>query len=124
MKGDTNMRNDVKHIKNILKQYVQLKRDIETFTQVSSPMMNGVTSHSYGNGTETAVINHTDIAYRIKKVEDAINALDSQDQFILVEYVMYKHYSRDEMCHKLNASRSGFNYLKNKVLCLFKINYL
>lgn len=113
------MRNDVKHIKNILKQYVQLKRDIETFTQVSSPVMSGVTSHSYGNGTETAVVNHADISYQIKKVEDAIKALDSQDQFILIEYVMYKHYSRDEMCQKLNASRSGFNYLKNKILFSF-----
>ena len=113
------MRSDVKHIKNILKQYVQLKQDIKIFSQLSSPIMNGVASHSYGNGTETAVINHTDIAYQIKKVEDAINALDSQDQFILVEYVMYKHYSRDEMCQKLNVSRSGFNYLKNKILVNF-----
>ena len=85
--------------------------------------MNRVASHSYGNGTETAVINHTDIAYRIKKVEDAINALDSQDRFILIEYVMYKHYSRDEMCQKLNVSRSGFNYNKNKILEEFTGKY-
>ena len=117
------MRSDVKHIKNILKQYVQLKQDIKTFSQLSSPVMDGVASHSYGNGTETAVISHTDIAYQIKKVEDAINALDSQDQFILVEYVMCKHYSRDEMCQLLNVSRSGFNYLKNEALLEFEMLY-
>jgi DNA-directed RNA polymerase specialized sigma subunit len=110
------MRNDVKHTKNILKQYVQLKQDIKAFSQVSSPVIGGASSHSYGNGAETAVVNHTDIAYKIKKVEDAINALDSKDQFILVEYVMYKHYSRDEMCQFLQVSRSGFNYIKNQGL--------
>lgn len=117
------MRSDVKHIKNILKKYVQLKQDIKTFSQLSSPVMDSVASHSYGNGTETAVISHADIAYQIKKVEDAINALDSQDQFILIEYVMYKHYSRDEMCQLLNMSRSGFNYSKNQTLQEFNVIY-
>lgn len=116
------MRNDVKHIKNILKHYIQLKRDIDEFSQVSSPAMIGVTGRSYGNGIETAVINRTDIAYQIKKIEDGINALDSQDQFVLIEYVMYKHYSRDEMCRLLNFSRTGFNAYKNKVLKTFNIN--
>lgn len=117
------MRNDVKHIQNILKYYMQLKRDIELFSQVSSPTINSTTGHSHSNVTETAVINHTDMAYQIKKVEDAIKVLDDKEQFVLIEYVMYKRYCRDDMCHQLGISYSGFNYSKNKILKKFISQY-
>ena len=114
------MRQDVKKIRDLLKQYAKLKRDFTAFNQVSSPSFDGVSSHSSRNGAEKLIINHTNIAYQIKKVENAINALDSKDQFVLIEYVIYKNYSRNEMCQLLNVSHSGFNYLKNEAL--FKLN--
>ncbi|QDJ17479.1 hypothetical protein [Lactiplantibacillus plantarum] len=115
------MRQDVKKIRNLLKQYAKLKRDLTAFNQVSSPVLSMTPSHGSGNGVETGLISYVDLSYRIKKIEDAINALDSRDQFILIEYVMYKHYSRDEMCQKLSVSHSGFNYLKNQSLRNFQL---
>lgn len=113
------MRQDVKKIRNLLKQYAKLKRDLTAFNQVSSPSFDGVSSHSSRNGAESRLINHVDLSYQLKKFEDAINALDSQDQFILIEYVMYKHYNREEACNVLQASYSKLNYLKNKALTSF-----
>lgn len=117
------MRQDVKKIRNLLKQYAKLKRDLTAFNQVSSPSFDGVSSHSSRNGAESRLINHVDLSYQLKEVEDALNAIDDLDRFILVEYLIYKHYSRDEMCHQLDISYSGFNCLKNKGLERFKRVY-
>lgn len=110
------MRQDIKKIRNLLKEYAKMKRDLVAFNQVSSPTFDGTLSHGSQNDAERRLINHVNLSYQIKKIEDAINTLESQDQFILIEYVMYKHYSRDEMCQRLGVSRSGFNYKKNKGL--------
>lgn len=114
------MRQDIKKIRNLLKEYAKMKRDLAAFSQVSSPTFDGTLSYSSQNVTESRLIRHVNLSYQIKKIEDAINTLESQDRFILIEYVMYKHYSRDEMCQKFGVSRSGFNYLKNEAL--FKLN--
>jgi len=87
--------------------------------------MNRVASHLYGNGTKTAVINHTDITYQIKEVEDALNAIDDpRYQFILHDYIIIeKRFTRNEACQHLSISVSKFNYLKNQALREFKMLY-
>ncbi|ETY72781.1 hypothetical protein LFAB_00230 [Lactiplantibacillus fabifermentans T30PCM01] len=119
------MRQDVKKICNLLKQYAKLKRDLTAFNQVSSPSFDGVSSHSSRNGTETCLINHVDLAYQLKEVDDALNAIDDpQYQFILHDYIIEKRFNRNEACNQLSVSVSKFNYLKNRALEVFKLNYL
>lgn len=113
------MRQDIKKIRNLLKEYAKLKQEIRTFNQVSSPVLSVAPSHSGGNGVETRLINHVDLSYKLKKVEDVIDSLNNQEKFILIEYVINKNYNRGEMCQMLNVSHSKFNYLKNKMLVLF-----
>ncbi|WP_260354743.1 hypothetical protein [Lactiplantibacillus argentoratensis] len=118
------MRQDVKKIRNLLKQYAKLKRNLTDFNQVSSPSFDGVSSHSSRNGTESRLINHVDLSYQLKEVEDALNAIDDpQYQFILHDYIIEKRFSRNEACERLSVSVSKFNYLKNQALEKFKINY-
>ncbi|WP_165449986.1 hypothetical protein [Lactiplantibacillus mudanjiangensis] len=119
------MRQDVKKIRNLLKQYAKLKRDLTAFNRVSSPSFDGVSSHSSRNGTESRMINHVDLAYQLKEVEDALNAIDDpQYQFILHDYIIEKRFSRNGACKQLSVSISKFNYLKNKALETFKLEYL
>lgn len=119
------MRQDVKKICNLLKQYAKLKRDLTAFNQVSSPSFDGVSSHSSRNGTETCLINHVDLSYQLKEVEDALNSIDDpQYQFILHDYIIEKRFSRSEACNQLSVSVSKFNYLKNRALELFKEKYV
>lgn len=114
------MRQDVKKIRNLLKQYAKLKRDLTAFNQVSSPSFDGVSSHSSRNGTESRLINHVDLSYQLKEVEDALNAIDDpQYQFILHDYVIEKHFTRNEACNQLSVSVSKFNYMKNEALHAF-----
>lgn len=113
------MRQDIKKIRNLLKEYAKLKQEIRTFNQVSSPVLSVAPSHSGGNGVETSLINYVDLSYKLKKVEDVIDSLNNQEKFILIEYVINKNYNRGEMCQMLNVSYSKFNYLKNKMLVLF-----
>ncbi|MBT9656517.1 prophage Lp3 protein 20 [Lactiplantibacillus plantarum] len=119
------MRQDVKKICNLLKQYAKLKRDLTTFNQVSSPSFDGVSSHSSLNGTESRLVNHVDLSYQLKEVEDALNTIDDpQYQFILHDYIIEKRFNRNEACNQLSVSVSKFNYLKNRALEVFKLNYL
>ncbi len=119
------MRQDVKKICNLLKQYAKLKRDLTTFNQVSSPSFDGVSSHSSLNGTESRLVNHVDLSYQLKEVEDALNTIDDpQYQFILHDYIIEKRFNRNEACNQLSGSVSKFNYLKNRALEVFKLNYL
>lgn len=119
------MRQDVKKICNLLKQYAKLKRDLTTFNQVSSPSFDGVSSHSSRNGTESRLVNHVDLSYQLKEVEDALNTIDDpQYQFILHDYIIEKRFNRNEACNQLSVSVSKFNYLKNRALEVFKLNYL
>ena len=83
------MRQDVKKIRNLLKKYAKLKRDLTAFNQVSSPSFDGVSSHSSRNGAESRLISHVDLAYQLKEVEYALNAIDDpQYQFILHDYII------------------------------------
>ncbi|MCK8472542.1 hypothetical protein [Lactiplantibacillus plantarum] len=119
------MRQDVKKIRNLLKQYAKLKCDLTAFNQVSSPSFDGVSSHSSRNGTESCLINHVDLSYQLKEVEDALNAIDDpQYQFILHDYIIEKRFSRNEACERLSVSVSKFNYLKNQALTLFSTIYM
>ncbi|PJE48307.1 hypothetical protein BSQ36_11005 (plasmid) [Pediococcus damnosus] len=119
------MRQDVKKIRNLLKQYAKLKRDLTVFNQVSSPSFDGVSSHSSRNGAESRLINHVDLSYQLKEVKDALNAIDDpQYQFILHDYIIEKRFSRSEACNQLSVSVSKFNYLKNRALETFKEKYV
>lgn len=119
------MRQDVKKIRNLLKQYAKLKRDLTVFNQVSSPSFDGVSSHSSRNGAESRLINYVDLSYQLKEVDDALNAIDDpQYQFILHDYIIEKRFNRNEACNQLSVSVSKFNYLKNRALEVFKLNYL
>ncbi|KRN11479.1 prophage protein [Liquorilactobacillus mali KCTC 3596 = DSM 20444] len=81
-------------------------------------------SHSYGNGTEKSMVNHVDLAYQIKQVEDALKAVeDPRYSFILNEYIINKRYSVEDCCHMWGVSRSKFNYMKNKALEKFVGGY-
>ena len=118
------MRQDVKKIRNLLKQYAKLKRDLTAFNQVSSPSFDGVSSHSSRNGAESRLINHVDLSYQLKEVEDALNAIDDpQYQFILYNYIIEKQFNRNEACERLAVSVSKFNYLKNRALLIFSKYY-
>ncbi|QRA38827.1 hypothetical protein JMO19_10910 [Lactiplantibacillus plantarum] len=114
------MRQDVKKIRNLLKQYAKLKRDFTAFNQVSSPSLDGVSSHSSRNGTESRLINYVDLSYQLKEVEDSLNAIDDpQYQFILHDYIIEKRFIRNEACQRLSVSVSKFNYMKNEALHAF-----
>ncbi|MBU7462567.1 MULTISPECIES: hypothetical protein [Lactiplantibacillus] len=119
------MRQDVKKIRNLLKKYAKLKRDLTAFNQVSSPSFDGASSHSSRNGAESRLINHVDLSYQLKEVEDALNAIDDpQYQFILHNYIIEKRFTRNEACQRLSVSVSKFNYLKNQALTLFSTMYM
>ncbi|ASL37917.1 prophage protein [Lactiplantibacillus plantarum] len=118
------MHQDVKKIRNLLKQYSKLKRDLATFNQVSSPSFDGISSHSSRNSAESRLINHVDLSYQLKEVEDALNVIDDpQYQFILHDYIIEKRFSRNEACQQLSVSVSKFNYLKNRALLTFSKYY-
>lgn len=118
------MRQDIKKIRNLLKEYAKLKQEIRTFNQVSSPVLSVAPSHSGGNGVETSLINYVDLSCQLKEVDDALNAIhDPQYQFILHDYIIEKRFTRNEACDRLSVSVSKFNYLKNRALIEFKRFY-
>lgn len=118
------MRQDIKNIRNLLKEYAKLKQEIRTFNQVSSPVLSVAPSHSGGNGVETSLINYVDLSCQLKEVDDALNAIhDPQYQFILHDYIIEKRFSRNEACNQLSVSVSKFNYMKNKALEEFVCKY-
>ena len=119
------MRQDIKKIRNLLKEYAKLKQEIRTFNQVSSPVLSVAPSHSGGNGVETSLINYVDLSCQLKEVDDALNAIhDPQYQFILHDYIIEKRFTRSEACERLSVSVSKFNYLKNRALETFKEKYV
>ena len=119
------MKQEVKHIRNILKEYARLKRDIRAFSQVSSPVLSGMPSGSTRkNSVELKLVNHLDLSYKMKQVEDAIHAIkEPQYQFILVDYIIEKKHNVEEICTMWGVSRSKFNYMKNEALEEFDDNY-
>lgn len=119
------MRQDIKKICNLLKEYAKLKQEIRTFNQVSSPVLSVAPSHSCGNGVETSLINYVDLSCQLKEVDDALNAIHNpQYQFILHDYIIEKRFTRSEACERLSVSVSKFNYMKNKTLEKFKNEYV
>lgn len=118
------MRQDIKKIRDLLKEYAKLKQEIRMFNQVSSPVLSVAPSHSGGNGVETSLINHVDLSYQLKEVDDALNSIhDPQYQFILHDYIIEKRFTRSEVCERLSVSVSKFNYMKNKALEKFEKKY-
>lgn len=119
------MKQEIKHIRNILKEYARLKRDIRVFSQVSSPVLSGMPSGgTRNNGIELKMVNYLDLSYKMKQVEDALRAIKKpQYQFILVDYIIEKKHSVEEICTMWGVSRSKFNYMKNEALEEFDDNY-
>jgi ArpU family phage transcriptional regulator len=118
------MKQEIKHIKAILKDYARLKRDLKAFSQVSSPVLSSAPAHTRKNGVELSMINHVDLAYKLKQVEDAINGINDQKlRIILVDYVLAKHHCVSDYCQKWQWSKSKFNYMKNKALIEFSEQY-
>lgn len=115
------MKQEIKHIRNILKEYARLKRDIKAFGQVSSPVLSGMPNGgTRKNSVELKMVNHLDLSYKMKQVEDAVQAItEPQYQFILVDYIIEKKYSVEEICTMWGVSRSKFNYMKNRALNSF-----
>lgn len=87
---------------------------------MSSTVLSGMPGHSYGNGTEKSMVNHVDLAYQIKQVEDALKSIENpRYSFILNEYIINKRYSVNEYCQLWQYSKSKFNYMKNEALIEF-----
>lgn len=111
------MREDIKHIRNLLKEYAKLKKELANFSQLASPAMDSISCHVHKNGVENSLVHYTDQAYKVKRIEDAINSIDDpRYQFILHDYIMNKNYSRVEASRKLGVSVRGFNKIKNRAL--------
>lgn len=120
------MKQEIKHIKAILKDYVRLKRDLKAFSQVSSPVLSSAPAHTRKNGVEISMVNHVDLCYKLKQVEDAIKAVeDYQYKMILTDFIIEKKRSVSEFCKLFGCSKSKFNYLKNNALLEFdsKLEY-
>ncbi|KRL00686.1 hypothetical protein FC81_GL001910 [Liquorilactobacillus capillatus DSM 19910] len=70
------------------------------------------------------MVNHVDLAYQIKQVEDALKAVKNPHySFILNEYVINKRYSVSDCCKLWQCSKSKFNYMKNEALARFENKY-
>lgn len=118
------MREDIKKIRNLLKEYAKLKKELANFSQLASPAMDSVSCHVHKNGVENSLVHYTDQAYKVKKIEDALNSIDDpRYQFILHDYIMNKRFRRNEACERLSVSVRKFNYVKNKALKEFACKY-
>ena len=124
----TIMRKDIKKIRQVLKDYAQLKKDLALInarnTLVSSPSFDGGSSHSNTNHTESKFVNHADLNWRLHHVEEAINNIeDSKYRFIINKYIINKKYNRQELCDRYNIGLRSFNSMKNRALVEFAKNY-
>ena len=122
------MRKDIKKIRQVLKDYAQLKKDLALInarnTLISSPSFEGVSSHSNTNHTEIKFVNHADLNWRLHHVEEAINNIeDSKYRFIINKYIINKKYNRQELCDRYNIGLRSFNSMKNRALVEFAKNY-
>lgn len=122
------MRKDIKKIRQVLKDYAQLKKDLALInarnTLISSPSFDGVSSHSNTNHTESKFVNHADLNWRLHHVEEAINNIeDSKYRFIINKYIINKKYNRQELCDRYNIGLRSFNSMKNRALVEFAKNY-
>lgn len=118
------MRAEHKRAIEILRTYGQLKNNVNKLSLISSPKFDKIGSGGTNRNRERVVINYIEANERLNAFQSAINEVETEKyRFILVHYIMNKEYKRDEMCAKLNCSRSKFNYLKNSALNSFIDNY-
>lgn len=118
------MRKDIKEIRQVLKDYAQLKKDLKLIDLRTSPSFDSVPSHGNQNGTEKKFIYHADLSNRLYKIEVAIaNIKDSKYRFIINKYIISKKYNRTELCERYNIGLRTFNTMKNKALIEFAKNY-
>lgn len=118
------MREDIKQIRKVLKDYAKLQQDLEQVSLLPSPSFDTVTSHSNQNQMENKLVYHADINNRMYRVETAIkNIKDSRYRFIINKYIIDKKYNREQLCKRYNISVRGFNYMKNRALVEFAKNY-
>lgn len=122
------MRKDIKKIRQVLKDYAQLKKDLALInarnTLISSPSFEGVSSHSNTNHTESKFVNHANISWELHHVEEAIsNIKNSKYRFIINKYIINKKYNRQELCDRYNIGLRSFNSMKNRALVEFAKNY-
>ena len=122
------MRKDIKKIRQVLKDYAQLKKDLALInarnTLISSPSFEGISSHSNTNHTESKFVHHANLSWQLLRVEDAINNIkDSKYRFIINKYIDNKKYNRQELCDRYNIGLRSFNSMKNRALVEFAKNY-
>lgn len=118
------MRAEHKRAIEILRTYGQLKNNVDKLSLISSPRFDKIGSGGTNRDKERVVINYIEANERLDAFQNAINEVETEKyRFILINYIMKKEYKRDEMCTKLNCSRSKFNYLKNNALNSFIDNY-
>ncbi len=122
------MQKNIKEIRQVLKDYAQLKKDLALInarnTLISSPVFDDVVSHANTNHTENKLVNHADLSNRLYRVETAINQIkDSKYRFIINKYIISKKYNRTELCERYNIGLRTFNTMKNKALIEFAKNY-
>ena len=118
------MRVEHKRAIEILRTYGKLKSNVDKLSLISSPQFNKIGSCGTSRDKERVVINYMEANERLNTFQNAINKIETEKyRFILVHYIMKKEFRRDEMCTKLDCSRSKFNYLKNNALNSFIDNY-
>lgn len=118
------MRAEHKRAIEILRTYGQLKNNVDKLSLISSPRLDKIGSSGTNRDKERVVINYIEANERLNAFQNAINMVETKKyRFILIHYIMNKEYKRDEMCTKLDCSRSKFNYLKNSALNSFIQNY-
>ncbi|MEE6704428.1 hypothetical protein RAO16_03280 [Limosilactobacillus reuteri] len=118
------MRQDIKEIRQVLKDYSRIKHDLKQVSFLPSPHFDAVSSHSNSNHTESKFIYHADLSWQLHRVEDAIdNIKDSKYRFIINKYIINKKYTRSQMCQRYDISLRSFNSMKNRALVEFAKNY-
>lgn len=117
------MNSKTKSITKVLRNYGTLKQDLANIEMVSTPNLDLVSAKSNCNHAERKFINHADLAFQIHKIENAINNLEKNQQFIIIEYVINKSFTQKAMCERYGLSKSGFNKRKNQALAEFAKNY-
>lgn len=118
------MRQDIKEIRQVLKDYSRIKHDLKQVNFLPSPRFDAVSSHSNSNHAESKFIYHADLSWQLHRVEDAIdNIKDSKYRFIINKYIIKKKYSREELCDRYNIGLRSFNTMKNRALVEFAKSY-
>lgn len=118
------MREDIKEIRQVLKDYSKIKQDLSQVNFLPSPQLGAVSSHTNSNHAESKFIYHADLSYQMHRVEVAIkNIKESKYRFIINKYIINKKYSRKELCERYNIGLRTFNTMKNNALVEFAKNY-